>query len=385
MRFIHTADWHLGRTLHGVSLLEDQAHALEQFLGIVAQERPDFVLIAGDIYDRAAPPYEAVQLLDEILCRLVLDLKQPTLIIAGNHDSAERLGFCSRLLREKGLHIAGVLEPEFPPVTIRTPRGEADIFLAPYADPAMHRQVFREQAIHDHDSAMGALMARVNKSKRADRLSVLAAHAFVAGCEPSESERPLTVGGTGVVSAAHFGGFDYVALGHLHRRQEVGEGKRVHYSGSILKYSFSEEKDAKSVIVTELAPEGPPSVRDIALSARRPLGKLRGKFKELMQTGRAMDCREHYLWIDLTDDEMILDPMGQLRQIFPNLLHINREFMTRGEGKQGAFPDHRKIGPEAMFRGFYDHVQGQEPEPEKMRAFESAVEEVRKRGTEGEA
>src|SRR4051794_15399990 len=239
MRFIHTADWHLGRLFHGVHLTEDQRHALLQLVDVVKQERPDAVLIAGDIYDRAIPPPEAVDLLDEILCRLVIDLKIPVILIAGNHDSAQRLNFGARLVADRRLYVTGSLPRTCNPVVIADADGPVHVYSLPYAEPMVVRECVECDDVVDHDSAMKSLVGRIHQSRSPGGRAILMAHAFVAGGAECESERPLSVGGAGTVDASSLDGFDYVALGHLHCPQRIGKGQ-VRYSGSLLKYSFDE-------------------------------------------------------------------------------------------------------------------------------------------------
>src|SRR3954469_1223090 len=239
MRFIHTADWHLGRLFHGVHLTNDQHHALMQLVDLVKQERPDAVLVAGDIYDRAIPPPEAVELLDEVLCKLVIDLKIPVVLIAGNHDSPQRLNFGSRLLANRRLYVPENLPRKCESVVFGDARGPVHVYALPYSEPMIVRQCLDCEDVVDHDSAMRALVAQIKAVHSNGDRKILMAHAFVAGGSECESERPLSVGGAGTVDAANFGGFNYVALGHLHCPQRIGGGE-VRYSGSLLKYSFDE-------------------------------------------------------------------------------------------------------------------------------------------------
>src|SRR4051794_40817170 len=210
MRFIHTADWHLGRLFHGVHLTNDQHHALMQLVELVKQERPDAVLVAGDIYDRAIPPPEAVELLDEVLCRLVIDLKIPVVLIAGNHDSPQRLNFGSRLLANRRLYVTGNLPAKCESVVFADEHGPVHVYAVPYCEPMLVRQCLECEDVVDHDSAMRALVARIGTTHPSGERKILMAHAFVAGGAECESERPLSVGGAGTVDAASLGGFDYV-------------------------------------------------------------------------------------------------------------------------------------------------------------------------------
>lgn len=336
MRLLHTADWHLGRLFHGRSLLEDQTHALEGFVSLVAEVRPDAVLVAGDIYDRAVPPFEAVNLLDDVLSRIVLGLGVPVALIAGNHDSADRLGFGARLLAERGLMVAGGLRPGTVDSLILNDRwGEVRIYAVPYAEPALVRE-WSGQPVSDHDAAMGVILDTVRATHPATARAVVMAHAFVAGGSESESERPLTVGGSGCVAPQRFAGFDYVALGHLHRPQNVG-APHVRYAGSLLKYSLSEVDHPKSVSLVEMRGPGDVNVEAIALPMRRDLRVIEGELRALIEAGATDPLREDYVFARLHDRGAVLDPVTRLREIYPNVLGCERTVLMRARDERAGF------------------------------------------------
>ena len=371
MRFIHTADWHLGRLFHTVHLTDDQQYVLGQFVDLVADVRPTAVLIAGDIYDRGVPPTEAVELLNDVLERIVRGLGVPVVLIAGNHDSPSRLGFGSQFLATEGLHIAGRLPGGG---ALAVPFADDDGVLlvqaVPYADPIEVRATLGEPDIQPHEQAMRALVARAHCATPANARSVLVGHAFVAGAQTSDSERPLSVGGAGAVPAALFEGFDYVALGHLHRPQRVG-GDAVRYAGSLLTYSFDEVAQRKSVSIVEIGAPGsavpqaagvaaaagaaaadalggdaadreaseggggadsaaPPtasrsarvSVEQVELQPRRRVRVLEGTLRELLDRAPADQARDDYICARLTDPGALLNAMAQLQQAYPNCLHL---------------------------------------------------------------
>ena len=217
MRLILTADWHLGRLFHGGHLTGDQAHLLEQFTELVRDGRPDAVLIAGDVYDRAVPPPEAVELLDDVLTRLALDLKTRTVMIAGNHDSPSRLGFGSRALAGAGLHVFGRPDPDGAPVMLEDRHGPVAVHAFTYAEPAVVREIYATEEARDQQSAMSVRIRQARESKITAGRSIALAHAFVAGGESTESERPLSVGGVDTLDAGLFAPFQFTVLGHLHR------------------------------------------------------------------------------------------------------------------------------------------------------------------------
>jgi DNA repair protein SbcD/Mre11 len=315
MRFLHTADWHLGRTLGGHSLREEQEHLLGvEFPRLVAAARPDAVLIAGDVFDRAVPPAEAVELLDDILHRIVLGLGIPVVLIPGNHDEAKRLSFGARLLASAGLHIGD--SPLGRAVPFEDSHGTVTVVAAGYASPLLLAQKLGDATIADHDAGFVALAPLLHGLCPEGGRRVLVAHAFVAGGAVSESERTLSVGGTGQIVASRFAGFHYVALGHLHRPQSLAEG-RLRYSGSPLAYSVSEASQQKSVLLVELDAAGGVTTEAIALAPLRQVRLVRGSFAELR---RACEGREDFVAITLTDPQPIPDAQRQLAEIFPRII-----------------------------------------------------------------
>ena len=243
-RFLHTADLHLGRALYGERLLADQEDVLAQLTAHIDANPPDALLIAGDVFDRSVPPAEAIEVLDQFLYAIAGKRSVPVVMIPGNHDSADRLGFGSRLLGEGRLHIVSSLERATTPLIVKDEHGPIEIFGLPFLEPARVRQYLEDDDIRDHHSATQAMVDHVRAQATTDR-TVLVAHAFVRGGTISDSERALSIGGLDTVDAAVFAPFNYVALGHLHRPQSAGLS-HVHYSGSPLKYSASEVGHTKS-------------------------------------------------------------------------------------------------------------------------------------------
>lgn len=374
MRFLHSADWHLGRVYHGVSLLEDQAHVLQQFVRIAADTRPDAILLAGDIYDRSVPPAEAVRLLDRVLSELILELKIPVVMIAGNHDGPDRLAFGSGLLQRAGLTVRGPVEMDAAPLVLRDAHGEVAVHALPYAEPALVRSACGDDAIADHHAALAAQTAAVRAAHVPARRSVVVAHAFVQGGAESESERPLSVGGTGAVGAGVFDGFDYVALGHLHRPQAIGGG-RIQYSGSPLKYSFAEADHAKSVNLVDMDAEGNCAVERIALVPRRDLRILEGELAALVAAAAADPARDDYVLARLTDHGALLDAMGKLRSAYPNALAIERPTLI-GDGPGRATADHRRTRIQDLFASFHEETTGVALEPAAQAALDRVVERL---------
>jgi exonuclease SbcD len=373
MRFIHTSDWHLGRAFHGARLIEDQSFVLDQLVRLVKDAEVDALLVSGDVYDRSVPPVEAVELLDDVLNRIVRGLDVPVFMIAGNHDSPERISFASDFLREQGLHVFGTLS-DIGVVQLRDRHGPIEVIGIPYADPAQVREAGLGDDVRDHDAAMEALVGEYNKRRKADRV-VLLAHAFVSGGKESESERRLSVGGTGEVGGVRFKGFTYVALGHLHRPQAVG-GPGLSYSGSILKYSFSEAGDRKGARVVDVGSEGELKVEFIELKPRHDLRCIEGRFNDLLEARDDAESREAYLEITLTDRGPILDAMERLRKVYPNVLNIRRPAIELDEGRAVETVDPRKVDRAELFATFFEQVTGKKPTKKEMKAFSSILSEV---------
>ncbi len=381
MRFIHTSDWHIGRQFHSQSLLDDQRHVLDQLVDYVAEYQVDALVIAGDIYDRAVPPAAAVELLDQVLHRVCDELGVPVVLIPGNHDSAERLRFGARQLKRAGLHIIGDLAQVTEPVTI----AGIHFFGIPYNDPELVRDRFG-CSVRTHDEAHGFLIelieAALTEAQRAAP-RVLISHCFIDGAEASESERPLSIGGADRVSYTPFAGFDYVALGHLHSPQYRG-AEHIRYSGSLLKYSFSEQHQKKGVTLVELAATPSSgatglSIRHLPLTPRRNMRILEGSLSSLLAQGATDPNADDYLLVRLTDRHAILDPMGKLRAVYPNVLHLEKPGMLES-GEQLVQRDKLKRGELEMFRDFFSQVSGQALSPDQDKAIQQLLTRLHRDG-----
>ena len=354
-RFLHSADWHLGRILHGVHLTEDQAWVLERFVALAKDVKPDAILLAGDLYDRSQPPADAVRLFSEVLAEIVIDLGIPVVGIAGNHDSADRVASFAPLLARAGLHMFGGVGAAPASLILEDAHGPIEIHPIPFAEPAEVRQVLGIEQT-GHEAAMAALTSRIRENGSAHR-KVAMAHAFVAGGLESESERSLSsVGGSGMVSPDVFEGFAYTALGHLHRPQNVGS-ERVRYSGSLLKYSFSEVDQPKGISLVEIDAAGDVTVESVPLGARRDLRCLEGTLEAILNAPETAGEND-YLSVCLTDEGQIFDAMGKLRKRFPNVLHLERKQLELGERKVLSGQEMAKSSVEHLFSGFYEEVVG---------------------------
>ncbi|MGN0168823.1 MAG: exonuclease SbcCD subunit D [Acetatifactor sp.] len=380
MKFLHTADLHIGKKIFEQSLLEDQKYILDRIYEVAVEERVDAVVIAGDVYDRAVPSAEAVALLDDFLTRLV-SKKIPVLLISGNHDSAERVSFAERILEGQGLYIAGTYREPPRTVVLEDEYGPVSFVLLPFVKSAV---VGEESAAQ----AMEYMLAHTPITWNANNRAVLITHFFVTGTdgeqpELSDSEDTSSVGGLDSVPSSLFANFSYVALGHIHKPQHMGGG-RIYYAGSPLKYSFSEWRTPKSVNIVELGTEKRPVVRRVPLKPLHDMRCIRGKLEELIAAETVEENRsgagacsgiEDYLQVTLTDTEELVDPIGTLRSVYPNVLQIVLEKNQRASGEEyeSRLIGKRK-GIEELFSDFYELLQG-EPMDEKRREI---VHEVAK-------
>lgn len=367
MKFIHTSDWHIGRQFHNVSLLDDQRHVLQQLLAYVREHQVDAVVIAGDIYDRSVPPAAAVALLDEVLHELCMEIGVPVVLIPGNHDSAERVRFGSRQLQQAGLHIIGHLRDATRPVVLQGPHGEVHFHGIPYNDPEHVRSEFAAELeesgeeIRTHHDTHSWLVNRIHAGRSTTAPAVLVSHCFVDGATVSESERPLSVGGADRVSWQPMQDFAYVALGHLHAPQQQG-ASHIRYSGSLLKYSFSEASQAKGVTLVELDAQGQASHRHLPLQPQKDVRVIEGHLQDILQAGQSDPRNQDYVLVRLQDREAILDIMAKLRTVYPNVLHVERPGLVNQDAVAGEqlSRDRLKRRETDIFADFFREMRGEE-------------------------
>ena len=378
MKLIHLSDLHLGKKVHEVSMLEDQRYILQEILGIIDEEAPEAVLIAGDVYDKSVPSAEAVRLLDDFLVELSRRPMQ-TCLISGNHDSPERLSFGGRLMEKSGVHIAPVYDGTLTPLTLTDAYGPVDIYLLPFLKPAHVRRFFPEREITSYTDAMAAVLEAAEVDT--DRRNVLVTHQFVtAGSEQpdrSDSEE-LSVGGTDNVEACVFDAFDYTALGHIHGPQKVGR-ETVRYCGTPLKYSFSEAHHHKSVTVVELEEKGTVRVSTRPLIPMRDMVELRGTYNEIMLHSfyDGTSWPDDYVHITLTDEDDIPNAIGNLRTVYHNLLLLGYD-NTRTRSStvvQGAEEMERKT-PLMLLEEFYEQQNGLPMNEEQQQFAQKMIEDI---------
>ena len=359
MRLLHTSDWHIGRSLHGTDLLAEQEAVLGRLAAVVADERVDVVLVAGDVYDRAVPSADATAVLSRVIERL-RRAGAEVVLTPGNHDSARRLGTFSGLLAAGGLHVRAATDRLDEPVLFSDAHGDVAVYGIPYLEPEVARHELGLDGRANHEAVLTAAMERIRADLflRPRTRSVVLAHAFVGGGQPSESERDICVGGVDLVPAGVFDGVDYVALGHLHRPQTLSP--RLRYSGSPLPYSFGEAGHPKQAWLVDLDAGGLAEVRPVPLPAPRELRVLTGELADLLADPAHADAEQCFVSARLSDPARPVDPMRQLRSRFPHCVHL--EWTGSGAGDDGRSYRERLRGrADLEVAGeFVQHVRGTE-------------------------
>lgn len=370
MKFIHLSDLHIGKRVNEFSMYEDQEYILAEIIKIIDSEKPDAVLIAGDVYDKSIPPSEAVTLFDRFLC-LLSERNLQVFVISGNHDSPERLSFASRLIDKSGVHLSPVYNGHIEPFQMKDEYGEVNIYMLPFIKPANVRRFFDDREIASYTDAVNAVISEMNVDS--ESRNVLITHQFVTGANRTESEE-ISVGGADNVDVSAFDDFDYVALGHLHRPQNC-LSDRVRYCGTPLKYSFSEANDKKSVTIVELKEKGSLEVRTADLVPKHEMREIKGKYEEL--TARSFyentTYQTDYMHITLTDEEDIPDGVGKLRTIYHNLMKLDYDNKRTRSNSQitGAQKVEEKT-PLELFEDFYE-LRNNQPMSEEQRGYISSL------------
>ncbi|MGL1137199.1 exonuclease SbcCD subunit D [Vibrio parahaemolyticus] len=374
MKFIHTSDWHLGRQFHNVSLLEDQQAVLEQLIQYIENNPVDAVIVAGDVYDRSVPPTIAIELLNRVVKRICGELNTPMILISGNHDGAERLGFGSEQMKRSGLHIISNFEDMLTPVVIETKAvGHVAFYGMPYNDPEQVRYVYKEP-VSTHDEAHKLIAEKITEQFQSEHRNILISHCFVDGAIESESERPLSIGGSDRVSHEHFLNFDYVALGHLHQPQKKGE-EYIRYSGSLMKYSFGEQNQKKGFTLVEIGKDGFIGAEHIELTAPHEMRIVEGELEQILEWGKTDPKNEDYLLVRLMDKHAILNPMEKLRTVYPNVLHLEKPGMLIGVEQEMAQAKLARSEID-MFKDFFAEAQDSELSNEQEQAISDIIKQL---------
>jgi exonuclease SbcD len=364
MKFVHLSDLHLGKRLNEFSLIEDQEYILHEICSVIAVEKPDFVIIAGDIYDKPVPSAEAVRLFDDFLTR-ISSITDHVFAVSGNHDSAERLAFGCHIMEKSGIHMSPVYNGKTVPAVLSDEYGEFCVYMLPFIKPLSVRRFFPDTVIESYTDAVNAAVDAmdIDFSKR----NIIVTHQFVTGAQKSDSEE-ISVGGSDNVDSSAFDGFDYVALGHIHSPQNVGS-ERIRYCGTPLKYSFSEIKQVKSVTVVEMREKGSLDVRTVPLEPLRDMREVRGTFERISSIEYSRKGNsEDYMRIILCDEEEVPEAMGKLRSVYPNIMTIeydNRRTRSAHDSIEAAEAENKL--PAELFEEFYRFSNGGDmSEPQRL-------------------
>lgn len=369
MKFIHLSDLHIGKRLNDFSLIEDQEYILQQILKITDREKPDAVLIAGDVYDKTVPTAEAVELLDSFLSRLS-ERNLPVFIISGNHDSPERLAFGSSIMSRGGIYFSRVYNGEVERYSLEDEYGTVNIFMLPFIKPSNVRRFYPEEEIGSYTQAVAVTLKDIDLDN--GQRNIIMTHQFVTGARRSDSEE-ISVGGSDNVDAAVFDGFDYVALGHIHGPQNMTK-PTIRYCGTPLKYSFSEAGHKKSVTVITLAEKGNVQIDTIELVPLRDMRNIKGTYMEIADRNSYLGTNTNdYVHITLTDEEDVPDAIGRLRSIYPNIMKLDYDnIRTRSAGEFLRPQQAENKSPSQLFADFY-FMQNNRPMSDEGKEFVSSL------------
>lgn len=378
MRFLHTADLHIGKRVNEFSMLEDQEYILRQILKTADKEQVEAVLIAGDVYDKQVPSAETVRLFDWFLTQLN-SRKLPVFVIGGNHDSVERLSFGAQIMEESGVYLTQSYDGKVVPVRLEDEYGPVNLWMLPFLKPAMVKRFFPEQEIVTYQDALETVIGHMELNR--EERNLLIAHQFVTGAVTGGSEDSVEVfvGGVENVDASVFADFDYVALGHIHRAQSAG-GEQIRYSGTPLKYSFSEIRHEKSVTIAELKEKGSLTVHQVPLKPLHDMREIRGSYEELVLRENYQGTNlEDYLHVILTDENDIPDVIGRLRSIYPNIMKLDYD-NQRTRRNQELMKEEAAVeqSPMELLGQFFSQQNNQEMSPEQTEYARTLMETIRK-------
>ena len=373
MKIMHLSDLHIGKKVNEYSMLQDQIYILKEILRIIDDEKVETVIIAGDVYDRSLPPNEALELFDEFLYQLS-GRNVNVFVISGNHDSPERISYGGRMMTENKIFLSPVYDGNVKPITLNDDYGEVNFYLLPFVRPADIRRYFPDENIENYSDAVKVAIDNMNVDF--NERNILVTHQFVTGVELSESE-DIIVGGTDNVSGEVFDGFDYVALGHIHREQTVGKDN-IRYCGTPLKYSFSEAKNIKSVTILDFNDKGNIEYSKIPLTPFRDMREIRGTYYELtLKSSYESTNTEDYLHITLTDEEDIPDAIGKLRSIYPNIMKLDYDNLrTRGSGTVDAIENIESKSPFELFADLFKQQNNQDMSEEQEEIMRNLIDKI---------
>ena len=356
VKFLHTADWHIGRKLQGKDLLEDQQYVMNNLICKIDETKPDFLIIAGDLYDRSVPSKEATTLLQELLVKINIECNIPIFAISGNHDSRERLAIGEAWFSKHKFYLHTRLNQAFDKITIE----DTDIYLLPYFDPFEAREYFEDSTLTTHNSATKRVIDEIYKNIDMNRTNILVAHTFVSGGLETDSEREISVGTVENVAVEIFEKFDYVALGHLHNPNAIKE-ERIKYSGSPMAYSFSEATQTKGMRLVELTKEIY-TEEFISLEQKRKLYNISTTYEEVFTKEFQLnfDCKNDYFSMELSGLEGVTDPLPRIKEYYPNTLILKQKRNNNSDIEMKFDKEMLTKSPLELIEGFYNEQTGSE-------------------------
>ncbi len=356
VKFLHTADWHIGRKLQGKDLLEDQQYVMNNLIRKIDETKPDFLIIAGDLYDRSVPSKEATTLLQELLVKINIECNIPIFAISGNHDSRERLAIGEAWFSKHKFYLHTRLNQVFDKITIE----DTDIYLLPYFEPFEAREYFEDSTLTTHNSATKRVIDEIYKNIDMSKTNILVAHTFVSGGLETDSEREISVGTVENVAVEIFEKFDYVALGHLHNPNAIKE-ERIKYSGSPMAYSFSEATQIKGMRLVELTKEIY-TEEFISLEQKRKLHNISARYEEVFtkEFQQNFDCKNDYFSMELSGLEGVTDPLPRIKEYYPNTLILKQKRNNNSDSEMKLDKEMLTKSPLELIEGFYNEQTGSE-------------------------
>lgn len=373
MKLMHISDLHLGKRVNEFSMIEDQKYILTQIIGILEDEQPDGLLVAGDVFDKSVPSEDAVKLWDDFL-NAVSGHNIPVFAISGNHDSAVRFASHNALVEQAGVYLSPVYDGTVKSYQLMDEYGELNIYLLPFVKPFLVRSIYPEEMVNDYTDACRIAIdhMEVDSTKR----NIIVAHQFVTGATTCDSEE-LSIGGLDQVDVSVFDAFDYVALGHIHGPQKI-KRETVRYCGTPLKYSFSEKHHKKAVTIVEVCEKGTVQVRECALTPLRDLREVKGTYEELTNRSNYEGTNlEDYMHIILTDEEDVYDAIGKLRIIYPNLMKLSYDNKRTRENRQiERVEEIENKTPLALFEELYEQQNNQVMTEEQKQFTQKLIEKL---------
>ena len=372
VKFLHTADWHIGRKLQGLDLLEDQQFVLENLITEMKKINPDFLIIAGDLYDRSVPSKEATKLLQELLVKINIGCNIPIFAISGNHDSKERLAIGEAWFSKHKFYLHTRLEQAFDKISYE----DADIYLLPYFEPFEAREYFEDATLTTHNAATKRVIDEIYKNLDTNKTNILVAHTFVSGGLETDSEREISVGTVENVAVEVFDKFDYVALGHLHNPNAIKE-TRLKYSGSPMAYSFSEASQTKGMRLIEVTKERY-SEEFIPLKQKRKLHNISTSYEKVLtkEFQQNYDCKNNYFSMELSGLEGITDPLPRIKEYYPNVLILKQKRNTGIDNEVKLDREMLTKSPLQLIEGFYNEQTGSELTEGQKRVLVNIIDKV---------